>query len=77
MPASSSASISTDGIPHSPNPPTASVAPSGMSATASAADATTLSTTGPPRESGTAATLRLRAVSDAPRVRAVGDVDPT
>ena len=43
-PASSSAPISTDGIPHSPNPPTASVAPSGMSATASAADATTLST---------------------------------
>ena len=44
MPASSSASISTDGMPHSPNPPTESVAPSGMSATASAAaDATTLS----------------------------------
>ena len=42
-PASSSASISTDGTPHSPNPPTASLAPSGMSATASAALATTLS----------------------------------
>ena len=44
VPASSSAWISTDGIPHSPNPPTDSVAPSGMSATASAADVTTLST---------------------------------
>ena len=29
MPASSNASINTDGIPHSPNPPTDSVAPSG------------------------------------------------
>ena len=36
-PASSSASMSTDGMPHSPNPPTASVAPRAMSATASAA----------------------------------------
>ena len=43
MPASSTAWISTDGIPHSPNPPTASVAPSGMSATAASALATTLS----------------------------------
>ncbi len=43
MPASSSASISTDGTPHNPNPPTDSVAPSGMSATASTALATTLS----------------------------------
>ena len=48
VPASSSASISTDGIPHNPNPPTDSVAPSGMSATASAALATTLSTKTPP-----------------------------
>ena len=46
VPASSSAWISTDGIPHSPKPPTARVAPSGMSATASAADVTTLSTPG-------------------------------
>src|SRR5581483_9037956 len=36
--------MSTDGIPHRPNPPTARVEPSGMSATASAADAITLST---------------------------------
>ena len=43
MPASSSAAISTDGIPHNPKPPTEIVAPSGMSATASAADETTLS----------------------------------
>ena len=43
VPASSRASISTDGIPHNPNPPTDSVAPSGMSATASTALATTLS----------------------------------
>src|SRR6195952_3831901 len=48
VPASSNASISTDGIPHSPKPPTDSVAPSGMSATASAALATTLSTSTPP-----------------------------
>src|SRR4051794_13920186 len=47
-PASSTASISTDGTPHSPNPPTASVAPSGMSPTASAALATTLSIPAPP-----------------------------
>ena len=43
MPASSTASISTEGMPQSPNPPTEIVAPSGMSATASAADETTLS----------------------------------
>ena len=43
VPASSTAAISTDGMPHSPNPPTEIVAPSGMSATASAADETTLS----------------------------------
>ena len=36
-PGSSSASISTEGMPHSPKPPTASEAPSPMSATASAA----------------------------------------
>lgn len=36
-------SMSTLGMPHSPNPPTASVAPSGMSATASAGEVTTLS----------------------------------
>ncbi len=48
VPASRSASISTDGTPHNPNPPTDSVAPSGMSATASAALATTLSTSCPP-----------------------------
>src|SRR3954471_3359791 len=43
VPASSSAAINTEGIPHNPNPPTAIVAPSGTSATASAADPTTLS----------------------------------
>src|SRR4051812_19083124 len=48
VPASRSASISTDGIPHNPKPPTDSVAPSGMSATASAALPTTLSTSTPP-----------------------------
>ena len=42
-PWSSSASISTHGMPHSPNPPTASVAPRGTSATAWAASGTTLS----------------------------------
>src|SRR5918993_1848294 len=42
-PASSSARIRTVGMPHSPNPPTVSVAPSGMSATAAVADVTTLS----------------------------------
>src|SRR3954453_23730444 len=35
--------MSAIGTPHSPNPPTASVAPSEMSATASCAEATTLS----------------------------------
>src|SRR3712207_4709687 len=35
------------GTPHRPNPPTARVAPSGMSATASPALATTLSTSAP------------------------------
>src|SRR6478752_7722075 len=44
-PESSRAWISTLGIPHKPNPPTARVAPSGMSATASTADWTTLSIT--------------------------------
>src|SRR3954466_14527392 len=48
-PCSSSASISTIGTPHSPNPPTDSVAPDGMSATASAADATILFTLRPRR----------------------------
>src|SRR5690606_33095749 len=43
VPCSSRASISAIGLPHSPKPPTASEAPSGMSATASAALATTLS----------------------------------
>ena len=38
--------MSTDGMPHRPNPPTARVAPSGMSATASAAEVTTLSMPG-------------------------------
>ena len=42
-PRSYSAWISTFGTPLSPNPPTASVAPSGTSATASRAVATTLS----------------------------------
>ena len=46
MPASSTASMRTDGMPHSPNPPTARVAPSGMSATAAAAELTTLSMSG-------------------------------
>src|SRR6478735_2310605 len=41
-PRSCRASISVTGMPHSPNPPTASEAPSWMSATASAALATTL-----------------------------------
>ena len=36
--------MSTDGMPHSPKPPTAMVEPLAMSATASAALATTLST---------------------------------
>ena len=35
--------MSTEGMPQRPNPPTARVAPSGMSATASAAEETTLS----------------------------------
>ncbi len=35
--------MSAIGLPHRPNPPTASDAPSGTSATAAAADATTLS----------------------------------
>ena len=39
----STASISTHGIPHSPNPPTASLAPDGTSATAREASGTTLS----------------------------------
>src|SRR4051794_16235115 len=43
-PCSSNASISTVGMPYRPNPPTAIVEPLAMSATASAADATTLST---------------------------------
>src|SRR3954454_4034304 len=43
VPASSTAWISTVGIPHSPNPPTAIVAPSATSATASSAEPTTLS----------------------------------
>ena len=43
VPASSTASISTDGIPQRPNPPTDRVDPSLMSATASAALLTTLS----------------------------------
>ncbi len=38
--------MSTDGMPHNPNPPTERVAPSGMSATASAAEETTLSMLG-------------------------------
>ena len=42
MPCASSASMRAIGLPESPNPPTASDAPSGMSATASAADATGL-----------------------------------
>src|SRR6478735_9467107 len=43
VPARWRASIRATGIPQSPNPPTASEAPSGMSATASSALATTLS----------------------------------
>ena len=43
LPCSSSASIRPVGMPHRPKPPTASDAPSGMSATASAADAYVLS----------------------------------
>jgi hypothetical protein len=35
--------MSTDGTPQSPKPPTANLAPSGMSATASVAEETTLS----------------------------------
>ena len=58
-PASSSASISTDGMPHSPKPPTDSVAPSAMSATASAALATTLSTRRPPSPAGAPGPDRL------------------
>ncbi len=46
-PVSSRAAISTEGMPQSPNPPTERVDPSLMSATASAADATTLSTPAP------------------------------
>src|SRR4051812_48282104 len=42
VPASYRAWISAAGIPHSPNPPTASEAPSGMSATAAAGLAATL-----------------------------------
>jgi hypothetical protein len=42
-PAACSAEIRAIGTPHSPKPPTASVAPDGMSATAVAASRTTLS----------------------------------
>ncbi len=45
MPDSSSAAINTLGIPHNPKPPTAREDPGTMSATASRALATTLSTT--------------------------------
>jgi hypothetical protein len=41
--ARASAAMSVEGMPQSPKPPTASVAPSGMSATAWSAEATTLS----------------------------------
>src|SRR3954453_20832677 len=51
-PASSSAWMSPLGMPHSPTPPTASVLPSGMSATASAALATVLSIIRPPLPRG-------------------------
>src|SRR5665213_519752 len=56
-PCSNSASISTDGTPHRPNPPIAIDAPSKTSATASLADGTTLSTR-PPLSNG-----KLRALS--------------
>jgi hypothetical protein len=54
-PVPDSARISTLGIPHKPNPPTASDAPDGTSPTASAALATSLSTTAPFRPSSSAA----------------------
>ena len=44
--------MSTDGMPHSPKPPTAIVEPLAMSATASAALATTLSTGNLPLHGG-------------------------
>src|SRR5680860_1515738 len=49
VPCACRASISTSGMPQSPKPPTAREAPSGMSATASAALATTLSIIRSPR----------------------------
>src|SRR5947207_7836442 len=52
MPCSSKASMSTNGMPQSPNPPTARLAPSGMSATASVAVATVLSMPGTLRDRG-------------------------
>src|SRR4051794_25726603 len=80
-PASSTASISTDGTPHSPNPPTASRAPSPMSATASAALATTLSmstSAGDPatlREGRTPASSAARRVGHRPHRAAQQHVD--
>ena len=53
-------------MPHSPKPPTESVAPSGMSATASAADETTLSMT---RSHPGSPTVCRRVSTDWPRVR--------
>src|SRR4051794_16953495 len=47
-PAASTAPIRVDGMPQSPKPPTASRAPSGRSAMASAGSVTTLSMGGPP-----------------------------
>ena len=48
VPASNRASISDHGTPHSPKPPTATVDPETMSATAAAASATTFVIPSPP-----------------------------
>jgi hypothetical protein len=56
VPWASSASMRAMGLPESPKPPTASDAPSGISATASAADPTVLSIT-----SHSSVTGRIRA----------------
>jgi hypothetical protein len=52
-----SVDVHTLGIPHKPNPPTASEAPDGTSPTASAALATSLSTAAPFRPSSPAGAL--------------------